>query len=120
MRCSTCDRSARHWDWFRRERGLRAHWTVPTCSRVCLEIRKERRMVDPNEFELAEMRSLVEQAMKDGAFGLSTGLIYPPGCYADIDELIDLCRVVARYGGIYATHMRNEGENLLIAVDEAI
>ena len=56
MRCRTCDRLARHWDWFRRERGLRVHWTVPTCSRVCLEIRRERRMVDPNEFELAAMR----------------------------------------------------------------
>lgn len=56
MRCRTCDRPTHHWDWFRRERGLRAHWTAPTCSRVCLEIWKERRMVDPNEFELAAMR----------------------------------------------------------------
>ena len=56
MRCRTCTRTATHWDWFRRERALRVHWTVPTCSRVCLEIWKERRMVDPNEHELAAMR----------------------------------------------------------------
>jgi hypothetical protein len=56
VRCRTCDRPARHWDWFRRERALRVHWTVPTCSRVCLEIWKERRMVDPNEHEVAAMR----------------------------------------------------------------
>jgi hypothetical protein len=55
VRCRTCTRLATHWDWFRRERPLRVHWTVPTCSRVCLEIWKERRMVDPNEHELAAM-----------------------------------------------------------------
>jgi len=74
----------------------------------------------PTESERAEMRRLVERAMEEGAFGLSAGLIYPPGCYADTEELIDLCRVVARYGGIYATHMRDEGEGLLAAVEEAI
>jgi len=70
--------------------------------------------------EMAEMRCLAEQAMEEGAFGLSSGLIYPPSCYGDTEELIELCRGVMPYGGIYATHMRNEGERLLEAVDEAI
>ena len=74
----------------------------------------------PTEGELAEMRRLVEQAMDDGAFGLSSGLIYPPSCYARTEELIELCRSAAPYGGIYATHIRNEGEALLEAVDEAL
>ena len=74
----------------------------------------------PTDSELDQMRRLVDQSMEAGAFGLSTGLIYPPSCYARTEELIELCRVVARHGGIYATHMRNEGHALLEAVDEAI
>ncbi|HUV05660.1 MAG TPA: D-aminoacylase [Armatimonadota bacterium] len=74
----------------------------------------------PTESEQAEMRRLVEQAVEEGAFGLSTGLIYPPGCYAGTEELVDLCRVVARCGGIYATHVRDEAEGLLAAVEEAV
>ena len=74
----------------------------------------------PTEGEQAEMRRLVEEALEEGVFGLSTGLIYPPGCYAGTEELIDLCRVVARCSGIYATHIRNEGEGLLAAIEEAI
>ena len=74
----------------------------------------------PTNAELDKMRRLVDQSMAAGAFGLSTGLIYPPSCYAQTEELIELCRVVARYGGIYATHMRNEGHALLEAVDEAV
>jgi N-acyl-D-amino-acid deacylase len=63
---------------------------------------------------------VVEQAMKDGAVGLSTGLIYVPGTYARTDEIVDLARVVARYGGLYATHMRNEGEKVTDAIKESI
>ena len=55
------------------------------------------------------MKALVEQAMRDGAVGLSTGLIYVPGTYAKTDEVLELARVAARHGGVYATHMRNEG-----------
>src|SRR6266850_638835 len=54
------------------------------------------------------------------AFGLSTGLVYVPGIYAQTDEIIDIAKVAARYGGLYATHMRNEGERLFEAFDEAI
>jgi len=75
---------------------------------------------DPTPTELVEMKRLVEQAMKDGALGLSTALIYPPGHYATTGELIELAKVAARYGGIYATHMRSEGRSEFPAIDEAI
>jgi len=58
--------------------------------------------------------------MDAGAFGLSTGLVYPPGCFASTDEIIALCQVVARYHGLYATHVRGERETILEAVAEAI
>jgi len=64
------------------------------------------------------MRKLLAEALDEGAFGLSSGLIYPPGCYASVDELADLCRVVAGAGGFYASHIRNEGAGLLEAIDE--
>ena len=74
----------------------------------------------PTADELSEMRRMAEKAVKEGAFGLSTGLIYPPGCYASTEELIEICRGIAEFGGIYSTHMRNEREGLLEAVGEAI
>ena len=74
----------------------------------------------PTPAELDQMKELVERAMKDGAFGISTALIYPPGHYAKTEELIELAKVAARYGGLYATHMRSEGASEMAAVDEAI
>jgi N-acyl-D-amino-acid deacylase len=74
----------------------------------------------PSDNELNQMRSLVEQAMKDGALGVSTALIYPPGHYARTDELIELSKVAAKYGGLYATHMRSEGASEMQAIDEAV
>jgi N-acyl-D-amino-acid deacylase len=74
----------------------------------------------PTAAELADMRGHVAQAMEQGAAGLSTGLIYEPGRYAQTDEVIELAREVAPWGGLYATHMRNEADRLLEAVDEAI
>ncbi|MGI8733858.1 MAG: N-acyl-D-amino-acid deacylase family protein [Pyrinomonadaceae bacterium] len=74
----------------------------------------------PTPGELKQMEQLVEQGMKDGAVGLSTGLIYVPGTYAKTDEITSLARVVSRYGGIYATHMRNEGEFIADAIRESI
>jgi len=56
--------------------------------------------------ELEEMKTLTIQAMEDGAFGLSTGLSYPPGCWSETHEVVELCKIVARYGGFYATHDR--------------
>ena len=74
----------------------------------------------PTKTELEEMKKALAQAMEDGAFGMSTGLIYPPSCYAKTDELVELSRVVASYGGIYTSHIRGEGESLLESVKEAI
>jgi N-acyl-D-amino-acid deacylase len=74
----------------------------------------------PTPEELKQMEAVVEQGMKDGAVGLSTGLIYTPGTYAKTDEIVALARVVARNGGVYATHMRNEGEKVADAIRESI
>jgi N-acyl-D-amino-acid deacylase len=70
--------------------------------------------------EIAKMQELVDTAMRDGAVGLSTGLIYVPGTYADTDEVIALAEIAARHGGVYATHMRSEGRKVLEAIEEAI
>ena len=74
----------------------------------------------PTDAELDTMRAHVVTAMTQGACGFSTGLIYEPGRYCETDEVVELARVSAEAGGIYATHMRNEGDHLLDAVDEAI
>jgi len=74
----------------------------------------------PTPPELERMKTLLVEAMEAGAFGMSTGLVYPPGCFAETDEIISLCRVVARYHGIYASHIRGERETILEAVAEAI
>jgi N-acyl-D-amino-acid deacylase len=74
----------------------------------------------PTPAELARMQSMVAQAMGEGAFGLSTGLLYVPGNYADISEVIALARVAGDSGGIYTSHLRAEGLGLLEGVREAI
>jgi N-acyl-D-amino-acid deacylase len=74
----------------------------------------------PSAEELQKMEAIVEQGMRDGAVGLSTGLIYVPGTYAKTDEVTALARVAARHGGLYATHMRNEGERVFEAIRESI
>jgi dihydroorotase/N-acyl-D-amino-acid deacylase len=70
--------------------------------------------------DLVAMRAVVEDAMRDGAFGLSTALIYPPDAYHTTEEIIDLCKVVSRYGGVYITHMRSEADELLEGLEEAL
>ena len=74
----------------------------------------------PSPEELAKMQELVGQAMRDGAVGLSTGLIYIPGTFAKTDEIIALAKVAAKYKGVYASHIRNEGNNVVEAIQEAI
>ncbi len=74
----------------------------------------------PNPEELAKMKDLVAQAMQQGAFGVSTALIYPPGHYAKTEELIELAKVASQYGGIYASHMRSEGQSEMAAIQEAL
>jgi len=74
----------------------------------------------PTPAELEQMKSLVEQAMKDGPLGFSSALIHPPNIYAKTDELIALAQVASKYGGMYATHMRSEGASEMQALAEAI
>jgi N-acyl-D-aspartate/D-glutamate deacylase len=74
----------------------------------------------PTDKQKAQIKELVEEAMKDGAFGLSTMLAMPPGPLATTDDLVDMCKVVAKHGGIYSSHIRNEGTGVFEAVKEAI
>lgn len=72
----------------------------------------------PTPAELADMRGLLGRALDEGAIGLASGLIYPPSAYGTTDELASLCEVVRARGGLYASHIRNEGAQLLDAVEE--
>jgi dihydroorotase/N-acyl-D-amino-acid deacylase len=74
----------------------------------------------PNGAELDTMRAVTRRAMEDGALGVATGLIYPPGSYAGTDELVAIAREVARYGGVYISHIRSESGGLLDALAEAV
>lgn len=74
----------------------------------------------PTSLELEQMQALVEKAMNDGAVGFSTGLLYVPGTYADTDEVISLADVAARYRGVYASHIREQGAELHTSIDEAV
>ncbi|UCE90948.1 MAG: amidohydrolase family protein [Methanobacteriota archaeon] len=74
----------------------------------------------PSDDELDVMKDLVDEAMGAGAFGMSTGLVYPPSCFGETKEIIELCKVVARYGGMYASHIRGERETIIEAIKEAI
>jgi N-acyl-D-aspartate/D-glutamate deacylase len=75
---------------------------------------------EPTPGELDRMRELTADAMESGAFGLSTGLIYPPGVFAKTEEVIELAKVAAEYGGVYDTHLRGEGKTLMESLEEAI
>ena len=74
--------------------------------------------LEPEQME--DMKKSLSAAMDEGSLGLSTGLIYAPGCFADIEEIIELCKVVAAKGGVYASHVRNERDRVEEAVDEAL
>ena len=74
----------------------------------------------PSHAQLDTMRAVTARSMEEGAFGVATALIYPPGAYAGTEELVEISRVVAEYGGVYITHMRNESFRILEALDEAI
>ncbi len=74
----------------------------------------------PTPDELERMKAIMALAMRSGAMGMTTALIYPPSSFAKTDELIEMAKVAGKYGGIYATHMRDEGKGLVGAVEEAI
>lgn len=73
-----------------------------------------------NRQELEAMKAAIREAMENGALGMSSGLIYSPSCFADTDELVELCKVVSEYGGVYETHMRNESFDVVNGVKEAL
>lgn len=75
---------------------------------------------DATPDELAQMEAIVDKAMKDGAVGLSTGLIYIPGTYTKTPEIVVLAKVAAKYNGLYASHMRDEGDSVTYAIEEAL
>ncbi|MGE5587607.1 MAG: N-acyl-D-amino-acid deacylase family protein [Clostridia bacterium] len=93
--------------------SLVGHGTVRRAAMGCVERA-------PSREEMERMKSLVAQALAEGAWGLSSGLIYPPSCYASTDELVELARVAADAGGIYASHIRYEEDRVIEAVEEAI
>ncbi len=72
-----------------------------------------------NDCELTEMKKIVSNEMKNGAFGMSTGLIYIPGAYCDANEIAELCKIVQKYNGIYTTHLRNEADGIMESIEEA-
>ena len=74
----------------------------------------------PTAEELDQMRSLVREAMQDGALGVASSLMYPPGLFADTSELIELSKIAAEYDGMYISHMRDEGAHMIEAVDEVL
>ena len=74
----------------------------------------------PSETEVNEMQKLVRNAMEDGAFGIASALIYPPGSFAGTEELTAMCKAMAPYGGVYITHLRSEADKFLEGLDEAI
>ncbi|HVS92645.1 MAG TPA: D-aminoacylase [Mucilaginibacter sp.] len=76
--------------------------------------------VTPDSAQLRQMEDLVEQAMRDGAMGFSTGLIYTPGLYSKTDEVVALAKAAARCHGVYTSHMRNESDKIFDAINEAI
>ena len=74
----------------------------------------------PTTEELETMRQLVREAMEDGAFGIASALIYPPASFTTTEELIEMAKAMAPYGGVYITHMRSEADQLLEAIDETL
>ncbi len=122
-----CGRSA--WPIFEKAEDLIQRWTeegIGPNAALLVGHGQVREIVmgmedrEPTPEELEDMKALVKEAMEQGAHGLSTGLEYLPGSYGSTDEVIELVKVIAPYGGIYHTHMRNEAEELIEAVKEAI
>ena len=74
----------------------------------------------PSDEEMAAMKRLVAEAMEDGAMGLSEALIYPPSAYTETAELIEICKVVSKYNGLYITHLRSEADEFLEGLEEAV
>jgi N-acyl-D-amino-acid deacylase len=116
-----------HWDWRtvsgyldRIDRGcaVNAAYLVPQGTLRILAVGNDDR--PPTESELTQMRKLLAEGLEQGAVGMSSGLTYTPGMYAETGELVELCRVVAEYGGYYSPHHRSYGAGALDAYQEMI
>jgi dihydroorotase/N-acyl-D-amino-acid deacylase len=110
----------RHWLEAMVERGVSANVGTFLGGGTLREYGMGRKMGSPTADELATMQRVMTEAMEDGAMGVSYALIYPPDTYTSTQELIEIAKVVSRYGGIYITHIRSEGARLHEALDEAI
>jgi N-acyl-D-amino-acid deacylase len=109
-------------EYFRKVQDKGAAINVATLigHNTILKATKGDRKGDLTAAQMAEAKEIVRKAMLDGAVGMSTGLIYPPGQFSSTEEIIELQKVAASFGGIYASHMRSEGSNILAAIDEAL
>jgi len=76
--------------------------------------------VDASEKDIGKMKEIAEEAMKAGAFGMTTGLIYPPGLFANTNELIEISKTISKFGGIYMSHVRSESDDIVKSVEEVI
>ena len=118
----------RDWDWQsvgeylaaveRAKPSLDCTYLIPHGAIRLQAMGMEDRRATPNE--IAAMQELIRRSMREGALGMSTGLIYPPCCFADTSELIELCKTVAEYDGVFVAHMRSESDYLEDAVAEMI
>lgn len=117
---------ARRWrrfrDWLEAmvERGVSPNIGAFLAGGTLREFVKGYDMTPATPDELAAMRRLAAEAMEDGAFGVAYALIYPPDAYTSTEELVEICREVRRWGGLYITHIRSEAERLFEALEEAI
>lgn len=121
------DDDAIGWDWtsvasyldrFEQHVAVNVAFLVPHNAVRIGAMGWEQRTATPTELD--RMRGLVAEGMQDGAFGVSTGLTYPPNEWSDTEEMVALCEVAARYGGVYVTHMRGHGDGLIEPIQESI
>ncbi len=120
------DAKAREWTRFRHwleeleARGVSVNVGSFIGGATVREYGKAQELGPPNADELAAMCKVTAEAMEDGAFGVATALIYPPGAFAGTEELVEVAKVIGRYHGVYITHLRSEGDRFLEALEEAI
>jgi N-acyl-D-amino-acid deacylase len=120
------DTKARAWTRFRHwleeleGRGVSVNVGSFIGGATVREYGKAQELGEPNAEELAAMCRVTAEAMEDGAFGVATALIYPPGAFAGTTELIEVAKVIGRYNGVYITHLRSEGDRFLESLEEAI
>src|SRR5690606_10995770 len=110
----------RHWFEALTERGVSPNVGSFLGGGTLWQYAKGMDMGPASADELETMRRVMAEVMEDGAFGVSFALIYPPDTFATTDEIVEVCKVVARYGGVYITHMRSESTGLLDGLEEAL